>query len=84
VRSRSLFRWGRVSAQAWKSFVASRGSCPRARARLGSTEKSGHGGCTRAVVAGGGACLSRRTPVTIGLGGSLGARGNTAMALRHL
>jgi hypothetical protein len=49
-----------------------------------SMEEAGYDGRSRAVVAGGGACLSRRTPVTIGLGGSLGARGNTAKALRHL
>jgi hypothetical protein len=50
----------------------------------GSTEGAGYGCCARAAVAGGGACLSRRTPVTTGLGGNLGARGNTVMVVQHL
>jgi hypothetical protein len=33
TRLRSLLRRGRVSAQAWESFTASRGSRPRARGR---------------------------------------------------
>jgi hypothetical protein len=79
-----LLRRGRVSAQAWESFIASQESRPRARARLGSTERAGHGGRARAVVAGGGACLSRRTPVITGSGRALGAQVNTAKALGHL
>jgi hypothetical protein len=35
----------------------------------GLWKKVGHGGRARAVVAGGGACLSQRTPVTTGSGG---------------
>jgi hypothetical protein len=34
----------------------------------GLRKKAGHGGRARAVVAGGGACLSRRTPATTGSG----------------
>jgi hypothetical protein len=40
----------------------------------GSMGKAGHGGRARAVVAGGGACLSWRTPVISGSGGALGAQ----------
>jgi hypothetical protein len=47
----------------------------------GSTGKAGHGGRARAVVASGGACLSRRTPMITGSGGALGAQVNTAEAL---
>jgi hypothetical protein len=35
----------------------------------GLRKKAGHDGRARAVVAGGGACYSRRTPVTTGSGG---------------
>jgi hypothetical protein len=46
----------------------------------GSTERVGHDGHARAVMAGGGACFSRRAPVTSGLGEALGARVPTAKA----
>jgi hypothetical protein len=40
----------------------------------GSTGKAGHDGRARAVMAGGGACFPRRTPVISGSGGALGAQ----------
>jgi hypothetical protein len=42
---------------------------------------AGHGGRARAVVAGGGACSLRRTPVISGSGGSEGVRESTVEAL---
>jgi hypothetical protein len=48
VRSRSLLQWGKASAQAWENFIASQGSRPRARARLGVVGK----GWPRAAVLG--------------------------------
>jgi hypothetical protein len=47
-------------------------------------ERAGHGGRARAVVASGGACLSRRTLVITGSGGALGAQVKTAKASGHL
>jgi hypothetical protein len=41
---------------------------------------AGHGGRAWAVVAGGGACLPRRTPVITGSGGALGAQVETTKA----
>jgi hypothetical protein len=49
----------------------------------GSTEMADHDVRAREVVAGGGACLSRRTPVITGSGGALGAQVKTAKALGH-
>jgi hypothetical protein len=46
----------------------------------GSTEGAGHDGRARAVMAGGGACFSRRAPVTSGSSDALGARVPTAKA----
>jgi hypothetical protein len=46
----------------------------------GSTGKTGHDGRARAVMAGGGACFQRRTPVISSLGGALGAQVHTAKA----
>jgi hypothetical protein len=34
-----LLQWGNASTQAWRSFTASRGSCPGARVRLGVIKK---------------------------------------------
>jgi hypothetical protein len=75
-----LLRWGNDSAQAWGSFTTSRGSRPGARARLGLTGKAGHDGRARAVMAGGGACFQRRTPVIPGSGEALGAQVHMAKA----
>jgi hypothetical protein len=46
----------------------------------GLLEKIGRDGRARAVMAGGGACFTRRTPVIFGSGGALGARVQTAKA----
>jgi hypothetical protein len=46
----------------------------------GSTGKAGHDGRARAVMAGGGACFQRRTPVIPGSGGALGAQVHTTKA----
>jgi hypothetical protein len=48
--------------------------------RLGSTGKAGHGGRARAVVAAGGACFPRRTPVITSSGRALGAQVKMAKA----
>jgi hypothetical protein len=46
----------------------------------GSSEKTGHDGRARAVVAGGGARFQRRTPVISGSDGALGAQVHMTMA----
>jgi hypothetical protein len=54
------------------------------RRSWGLMERAGHGGQARAVVAGGGACLSPRTPVITGSGRALGAQVKTDKASEHL
>jgi hypothetical protein len=46
----------------------------------GSTKEAGHDGRARAVMAGGGACFSRRAPAISGSGEALGVRVPTAKA----
>jgi hypothetical protein len=50
----------------------------------GSTEGASHDGRARAVMEGGGACFSRRAPVTSGSGEALGARVPTVKASRGI
>jgi hypothetical protein len=50
----------------------------------GSTEGAGHDGRDREVMAGGGACFSRRAPVISGSGEALGARVPMAKASRGI
>jgi hypothetical protein len=50
----------------------------------GSTGKAGHDDRARAVMAGGGACFPRRTPVITGSGGAFGAQVHMAKASRAL
>jgi hypothetical protein len=75
-----LLRWGNASAQAWRSFTGSRGSCIGARARLGALERVGHDDRARAVMSGGGTRFPRRTTVISSSGEALGERVQMAKA----